>query len=225
MFKSFINLIYPSCCSACNQTLMNPSEFICIHCQYHLPRTNFHLEEDNPIYRRFLGKINVYSAASFLYYSKGGIVQEMIDKLKYHGRKDIGVYLGEQYGNDLMASEVYNSIDIIVPVPLHEDKFKRRGYNQSAQFAAGLSKTMNKPTDYLSIIRKIASITQTKKTRFARWKNVEEIFHARDIISLSGKSILLVDDVITTGSTLEATAAAILLIPGVTISIATIACA
>jgi ComF family protein len=190
-----------------------------------LPRTNFHLEADNPVYRRFWGKINIYSATSFLYFAKGGIVQEMIDKLKYHGRKDIGVYLGEQYGNDLKASKVYNSIDIIVPVPLHEDKFIRRGYNQSEQFAAGLSKTMNKPKDYLSVIRKTASVTQTKKTRFERWKNVEEIFIAKDIISLSGKHILLVDDVITTGSTLEATAAAILLIPGVTISIATIACA
>lgn|ERR1035437_4401179 len=225
MFKSFINLIYPACCPACNKVLMNPDDFICTHCRYHLPKTNFHLHQDNPVFRKFSGRVNIHSAASFLYFSKGGIVQEMIGKLKYRGRKDIGVYLGEIYGDELHESAFDKTIDIIIPVPLHKDKFKKRGYNQSEQFATGLSQTMSIPTDYLNVIRKTNTNTQTKKGRYARWKNVEEIFSVDDIEALRGKHVLLVDDVVTTGSTLEATATAILLIPGTIISIATIACA
>jgi ComF family protein len=177
------------------------------------------------VFRKFSGRVNIHSAASFLYFSKGGIVQEMIGKLKYRGRKDIGVYLGEIYGDELHESAFDKTIDIIIPVPLHKDKFKKRGYNQSEQFATGLSQTMSIPTDYLNVIRKTNTNTQTKKGRYARWKNVEEIFSVDDIEALRGKHVLLVDDVVTTGSTLEATATAILLIPGTIISIATIACA
>jgi ComF family protein len=148
----------------------------------------------------------------------------MIGKLKYRGRKEIGIYLGEIYGHDLNESDFGSSIDIIIPVPLHKDKFKKRGYNQSEQFATGLSKTINLPVDFLNVIRKTNSNTQTKKGRYARWENVDEIFSVNDIESLKDKHILLVDDVVTTGATLEATAAAILLIPGTVISIATIAC-
>jgi ComF family protein len=225
MFKSFINLIYPSCCPACNVALLNPADFICTHCRYHLPKTNFHRHADNPVHNKFNGKIIVHSATSFLYFFKGGITQQLIANLKYKGRKDIGIFLGEMYGYDLLESDLFNAVDIIIPVPLHKDKFKNRGYNQSEQFAEGLSKSMKIPKDCLSIIKKTATTTQTTKRRYDRWKNVEDVYFLNDLEIFKGKHVLLVDDVITTGATLEATATVLLSIPGIKISFATIACA
>ena len=204
--------------------LLNPNDFICTHCRYHLPKTNFHQHEDNPVHKKFKGRISVNAATSFLYFFKGGITQELIAKLKYKGRKDVGVFLGEMYGYDLLESELFNTIDVIIPVPLHKDKFKKRGYNQSEQFAEGLSKSMKIPTDYLSIVKKTATTTQTTKRRYERWKNVEDVYFLNDLDIFKSKHILLVDDVITTGATLEAAATILLSIPGIKISFATIAC-
>jgi ComF family protein len=224
MFKSFINLIYPSCCPACNLALLNPDDFICTHCRYHLPKTNFHLHQINPVHKKFDGRIIVNAATSFLYFFKGGITQELIAKLKYKGRKDVGIFIGELYGYDLLESELFNAVDIIIPVPLHKDKFKKRGYNQSEQFAEGLSNSMKIPTDFNSVIKKTASATQTTKRRYERWKNVQDVYFLNDLEIFKDKHVLLVDDVVTTGSTLEAAATVLLTIPGIKISFATIAC-
>ncbi len=225
MFKSFINLLFPNCCPACDNALTNPKDFICTFCRFHLPKTNFHPHKINPVSKKFDGRINVHSATSFLYYIKGGLSQGLIWNLKYNGRKDVGIYLGELYGYDLMETDLYNTVDVIIPIPLHKDKYRKRGYNQSEQFAEGLSKTMNKPTDFSTTVKTISTTTQTTKRRYERWKNVENKFVVNDLELFRGKHILLVDDVVTTGSTLEAAAIALAMVQDIKISIATIACA
>ena len=225
LFDDFISLIYPRICLSCGNSLYKNEECICTKCLYHLPKTNFHNEKDNPITQIFWGRVKIESAAAYYFFSKGGNVQHLIHQLKYKGHKEIGIYIGKLYGLELKESDLFKNIDVVIPVPLHWKKFKKRGYNQSEQFAKGLSQTMEIDVDSNTLYRKIASETQTKKSRFNRWENVKEIFEIKNVDNLKGKHILLVDDVITTGSTLESCANALLKIPEIKISVAAIACA
>jgi ComF family protein len=193
-------------------------------CRFRLPRTGYHQLDDNPVARQFWGKVPVINATAYYYFSKGERVQKLIHQLKYKGRKDVGIYTGKTLGVELMNSG-FKNIDMILPVPLHKSRLKLRGYNQSDCFAEGLSMTMKKDffTDLLQRIE--ATSTQTRKHRFDRYKNVENIFNVTDDNMLAGKKILLVDDVITTGSTLISCTEKILTIPGTSVFIAAIACA
>jgi ComF family protein len=164
-------------------------------------------------------------AAAFYYFNKGSKVQTMIHKLKYKGRKDVGIRIGEIYGKELAKASAFSSTDLIIPVPLHPKRQRKRGYNQSECFANGLAMSMNVRVNTTALIRTVASQTQTKKSRISRWDNVSEIFEVKKPEELTGKNILLVDDVMTTGATLEACAMRILAVPGTNICIATIACA
>ena len=192
---------------------------------FRLPKTNYHLEKDNPISQIFWGRCNVNTAASFYFFSKAGKVQHLVHQLKYKGKKEIGVFMGEIYGKELMLSTDFAKTEIILPVPLHPKKEKKRGFNQSEVFAMGLSSSMHVPYDTHTLIRTFASETQTRKTRFKRWENVKEIFSLQDKEKLSHKHLLLVDDVITTGATIEACVNLLNTIEGVTINIASIAVA
>ena len=223
MFDGLISLVYPSICMACGESLYKGEDILCTHCRYHLPKTNFHQDKDNPVIRHFWGKVNVHSAASYYFFNKGEKVQSLMHHFKYKGRKEIGLFLGEVYGTELNEAPLFNAIDVIIPVPLHRNKKLKRGYNQSELFAEGLAKSMNKQFDHKTLYRAKASETQTKKSRFQRWENVNEIFKLNDVEKLQGKHILLVDDVITTGSTLEACAEVLLQIPDIKISVVTIA--
>lgn len=223
LINDFISLIYPKTCMACGKSLYKNENCLCTYCLYHLPKTNFHLEKDNEVERVFWGRVRIESAASFLYFSKGGKVQKIMHKLKYKGRQEIGVFLGEQYGLELLNSDTFKNIDIIIPVPLHKMKLKKRGYNQSEKFAEGLSLSMKKPVSTDNLYRKIFSETQTKKTRYKRWQNVESIFDIKNPELLKSKHILLVDDVITTGATMEACVNVLKKVEDIKISIASIA--
>ncbi|MGQ0827118.1 MAG: ComF family protein [Bacteroidota bacterium] len=223
MLNDFISLIFPHICAACGKSLYKYEHSICTYCAYHLPKTNHHLDNENPIAKIFWGRVPILSAGAFYGFNKGGKVQQLIHQLKYKGKKEVGITIGEWYGNELKRNPAFNTVNIIIPVPLHARKEKKRGYNQSHFFAEGLAKSMNVETDFKTLIRALDSETQTKKSRFTRWKNVESIFQLKNGANLKGKHILLVDDVITTGATLEACAQTLLKIPEVKVSVATIA--
>jgi ComF family protein len=220
-----IALFYPRTCMACGNTLFRQEETLCTYCLFHLPRTNFHKEPDNPLSRVFWGRVSLTAATAYYHFGKGGKVQHLIHQLKYKGHKEIGVYIGSLYGAELREEPLYEDIDTIIPVPLHQSKFRSRGYNQSEQFAMGLSSSMPAALEVQLLYRTYASETQTKKSRYNRWENVKEIFALQDEARLKGKHILLVDDVITTGATIESCAAILLKIPEVRVSVVALACA
>lgn len=222
-FRDFVSLFYPRLCLACGDTLFRHEEVLCTICLSELPRTKFHLYEDSPLDKVFWGRVPVCKTAALFYFSKGGRVQHLVHQLKYKGRKEVGVFTGKMLGKEIWTVQEYHDIQRIIPVPLHPRKFKKRGYNQSEQIAIGLSEATGLPVDISSFVRTVASETQTRKARFARFENVKEIFYVSDPEALADQHILLVDDVITTGSTLESCANVLLKVPGIKISIASIA--
>lgn len=223
--NDFVSLFYPRLCFACNNALLKHEEFLCTECLYKLPVTNFHLNQDNPVANQFIGKIQFNAAASFYYFSKGGKVQHLIHQFKYQGYKKIGLYIGRIYGEQLIKSPLFSDIDYIIPIPLHPRKEIQRGYNQAEWFANGLALSIKAEVDSKSLFRTYASESQTHKTRFSRWENVKEIFSLSNGQHLIGKHVLLVDDVITTGSTLEAAGHVLMEVPNIKISVCSLACA
>ena len=223
IFYDFVSLIFPRICAACGKSLFQFEDVICTHCEHNLPRTNFHIDKENPVAKAFWGRVNLENATSMLYFNKGSKVQTLIHKLKYKGRKEIGLRMGELYGKELIKRRDFSDIDIIIPVPLHPSKQRKRGYNQSEMIAIGLGKSMNKFVDTQTLRRVKFTETQTKKSRFKRWENVKEIFQVNNPAGLDGKHLLIVDDVLTTGATIESCANAFANIPGVRISVVTLA--
>jgi ComF family protein len=221
--SDFISLVYPSVCMACGEGLYKNEDCICNQCIYSLPKTNFHTFEDNALNKLFWGRVNVQHAAAFYDFKKEGKVQNLLHQLKYKGQQQVGVKVGNLYGSELLNNEKFAGVDVIIPVPLHPDKQKKRGYNQSECFAKGLSQAMHLPYDSETLIRSFASETQTKKSKYLRWENVKTIFKITDTEKIKGKHILLVDDVITTGATIESCAQHLLSVAETKVSIAAIA--
>ena len=218
-------LLFPRLCLTCGDKLIEQEQWICLQCLHHIPRTNFHLHPENPVAQLFYGRVQVEFATSFFYFSKGSKYQALLHNLKYKGMKELGAEIGKHFGIDLMQSSDYMSVDLICPVPLHASKEKNRGYNQSWWIASGIAVQMQKPLSDDSLIRTVATETQTRKNRFERFENVKGIFELTNPEAFSGKHILLVDDVVTTGSTLEACAHAIHSKTNARVSIATLATA
>lgn len=225
LLKDFFRLIFPETCAACGVVLMKNERIICLSCNYHLPRTNFHLDQNNPVAVIFWGRIRIENATAFYFFNKASRFRHLIHELKYKGRKDIGIELGRMFGCEIMAAGGFRLIDVVVPVPLHKKKQKKRGFNQSEYIARGIADVLGKPIDIKSVIRSVYSSTQTRKSRYDRWLNVEGIFRVTDLRALTGKHILLVDDVVTTGATLEACATEILKTEGTKVSVAVLGAA
>lgn len=221
--SDFVSLLFPELCAACHESLMANEHLICTTCIYDLPYTNFHLQADNIVARQFWGKIPLEAAYTLFYFNKGGKIQNLMHQFKYKGPKQIGNTLGRIAGEQLIKNDIFNSVDFIIPVPLHKKRLQQRGYNQSACFAEGLAQKLNALVEIDNLIRPKATETQTHKSRFERFENMREVFTIVNSERLTNKHILLVDDVITTGSTLEACGARLLEIPGLKLSIATIA--
>jgi ComF family protein len=219
----FISLLFPQLCSACGESLVANEKLICTDCLYNLPFTNFHLQPDNIVAQQFWGKINLQAAYALYYFAKGGKVQNLMHHFKYKDMHQIGNLLGSIAGGQLAKNDVFNSVDFIIPVPLHKSRLKQRGYNQSACFADGLAQKLNGTVEINNLVRIRATETQTHRSRFARFENMQEVFTVNDPAKLVDKHVLLVDDVVTTGSTLEACGIQLLNIPGLKLSIATIA--
>jgi ComF family protein len=219
----FAGLLFPQLCPACGESLIAGEDVICTDCRFTLPYTNFHLQPDNIVARQFWGKVELQGAYALYYFAKGGKVQNLMHHFKYKGMQAIGVLLGNIAGEQLVKSAVFNSVDVIIPVPLHKKRLKERGYNQSTCFANGLAQQLNAVVDDDNLVRVKSTETQTHKSRFSRFENMQEVFKVLDPEKLLGKHVLLVDDVITTGSTLEACSLQLLKIAGLKLSIATIA--
>ena len=218
-----LGLFFPNSCRLCGKTLHRQEEILCTTCLYKLARTNFQDVQENPVMEIFNGRLPLYSATAFLFFSKGGGTQKLIHELKYKGKKEIGAYLGKMFGKQLDNSPLFQSTDVIIPVPLHPQKEHKRGFNQSLVICEGMAPQMHARVLSGVLYRKIHSSSQTRKSRYERWENVKDIFEIKDGRQLSGKHVLLVDDVITTGATLEACGNKLLEIPGIRLSIASLA--
>lgn len=225
LLKDFFKLIFPVTCAACGNVLVKNERVICLSCNYNLPRTNFQYDHNNPVSQIFWGRVRIENATAFYFFNKGSKFRHLVHELKYNNRKDIGIELGRIFGYELSASDGFRQADIIIPVPLHRKKLKKRGFNQSEYIARGISEALDRPLNVSSIERSVNSSTQTRKNRYDRWLNVAGIFTVINPNVLSGRHILLVDDVITTGATLEACATEILKIEGTKVSVAVLAVA
>lgn len=221
--SDLLNLFFPNYCQSCGSALVGQEEVICYQCLFHLPKTGFHHHAENPISRLFWGRVNLHSASSYLFFSKGGNVQHLMHLLKYKGHQETGIYLGELYGKELAESSLFNSAEVIMPVPLHPNKQRIRGYNQSEKIANGLSKSMGIPYQGNNLSKIEHTESQTKKTRYERWQNVKDAFSVNEPEKIEGKHILLVDDVLTTGATIEACATKLLQVPETRVSVVTLA--
>ena len=225
LWNDLLHLFFPRLCLLCDEPLVEGEKTLCLSCLYSLPRTHFHKRSFNPAEQLFAGKTPVTKATSYLYYEKGGKVQQLIYAIKYRGEKDAGFQMGKLAAAELYKEDFFEGINLIIPVPLHPGRQRRRGYNQAECIARGIASVAQIPVDCRSLVRKRQTNTQTHKNVFERWTNVQDIFHVNTPQKLTGKHILLVDDVLTTGATIEACAQRINAIEGAHISILTLSIA
>lgn len=222
-FEDSLGLIYPDQCAACGGKMMRQENVICTACLAEMPLTRYELDSENPVSQIFWGRIKIEGAISLFHFRKLSRFQHLLHQLKYKGRKDVGVELGRQLGYRIKPSLSRIDISLIVPVPLHPKRERKRGYNQAAMIAKGISEATGIPAREDIVRRNVATMTQTKKSRLERWDNVENIFSINDPDLIKNAHILLVDDVVTTGATLEACAHTLLQHDGTKVSIATLA--
>jgi ComF family protein len=224
LFDDIMYFLFPANCDVCGRILSDGEEVMCSYCYLGLPRTNFHKDENNAVAQLFWGRVKVERAASFFFFNKGSEYQKLLHKLKYQARGDIGVYLGKIYAAEIMDTE-FTSVDLIVPVPLHPRKQRRRGYNQSMKIAEGIS-GLTKITIESDNLRRIEfTDTQTRRNRFDRFLNMQDKFVIINPEAFQGKRVLLVDDVVTTGATVEACVGVLLEAGGVGVYVVTVAMA
>ncbi len=220
--EDLFDLFFPRLCPACGQHAPPGRDLLCLSCRVKLPQTGFHLEADNAFEERFWGRLPVVAGAALYHFVKGGRTQHLIHQLKYAGNRQVGREIGRYYGRLLRQCPRWQGPELIVPVPLHPRKLHRRGYNQSALFAAGLSEIMELPWRGDVLRRRRFTASQTRKSRLERMENVLEAFELARPGAVAGRHVLLVDDVLTTGATLEACGRRLLQAPGVRISMVTI---
>ncbi|MDL2308716.1 ComF family protein [Bacteroidales bacterium OttesenSCG-928-C03] len=206
VIHNLLSFFYPRLCPSCSSPLQHHERIICLDCQLHLPETDFHEIDNNHLEHIFAGRVSITKAASLFSYKKGNRIQKLLHVLKYNGQYELGVFLGEYYGKILVAQAWVSSIEMILPIPLHPKKERQRGYNQSEAIAKGLSNSLKIPYRTDLLIKKSHTTTQTKKSRFNRWENVKDVFCVQDPDQIRGRNILICDDVLTTGATIEAAA-------------------
>jgi len=204
--SDFVSLLFPRPCLACGNSLVRGEEVICTNCILELPATDHHLEPDNPLRSRLSYRVPLKYGMACYRFSKNGRVQHLLHELKYKAHPEIGVTLGRVYADKMLTAGFMDVFEMIIPVPLHPSRQRKRGYNQSAKFAEGLSEGLGVPFSDHIMMRQLKTETQTRKSKLNRWENMHDVFRVNVPAEVDGKRILLVDDVITTGSTLEACA-------------------
>lgn len=225
MFNYIINLFFPKVCAGCRALLIVNETVLCTHCRHEMPLTQYHLDAKNEAVKKFYGKIAIEHASALLYFNKKGIVQELIHNLKYRGHEEIGTVLGDWYVEDLKELNLETPFDVVIPVPLHKRKLKERGYNQVTTFGKALAEGLKIDFNDSLLYRKSYSKTQSKKNLLGRSDNIENLFDVISAEENQHKHFLIVDDVLTTGATLEACSRALQKIPGAKISIVCMAMA
>ncbi len=221
MVKNLLNLFFPQICRACSNILSDNELHICTDCRHQLPLTNFHQEKDNAVHKMLYGRIKLEQATALLHFSKKGIVQQLMHNLKYRGHEEIGLFLGEWLGEELKHINGYSNIDVVIPVPLHKQKLKSRGYNQVDNFGIAIAKALGAEFNSSVLIKTTNTKTQVFKDRLKRNFNDNTNFKIVNGNTLENKHILIVDDIITTGATIEDCANRLLEIKGITLSLAT----
>ena len=225
MVKNLLNLFFPKVCYACRNLLVDQETYICTDCRHNLPVTNYHFNNDDTVKKVLYGRVKLENATALLQFQKKGMVQHLLHGLKYKGYENIGVFLGKWLGEELKTIEAYGNIDAVVPVPLHKRKQRKRGYNQVEKFGLEIAKALD--VEYIDtvLLKTTSTKTQVFKERIARWNNNNEVFSITNHNTIANKHILLVDDIITTGATIEACANVLLNAKNVKISLATMAIA
>jgi ComF family protein len=221
--KDLLGLFFPHYCEGCGSDVVQENQLLCLQCLARLPETKFFHATGNPVEKIFYGRIKIESAGAAYYFTKDSLVQHLITRLKYHGNKEIGVYLGKLMALHISESNRFDAVDHIIPLPLNEKRLYKRGYNQAALICEGISAMLDIHVLYNAVTRKVFTETQTKKDRVSRWQSMQDVFEVKDMRSLENKHVLLVDDIITTGATLEACGNALLKVPGLRLSVAALA--
>lgn len=219
----FLHLFFPHVCIGCDSDVLNDKDILCAECLNNLPETGFLSTPQNPVEKIFYGRLPVVHAGSAFYFNKDSVIQNAIIQLKYKSNQQAGNFLGKLLGYQLSNSKRFDDIDAIIPLPLNDKKFFKRGYNQSLAIVNGITSIWNKPVITNAVERILFTETQTHKDRIARWQTMEGVFTVTQPALIENKHILLVDDIITTGATLEACGTAIMQTPGVKLSMATVA--
>lgn len=215
----------PFICISCGAELHQKTHFFCRKCLTTLPKTGFERQQDNACSNLFAGRLPVLQAFALLFFAKKGSVQAILHEIKYRNNRKLGHYMGYLMGKALLGNPLYADVDVLIPLPLNRKKLKLRGYNQSSLLCYGMASVLHKPVEEIAVVRSIYTQTQTRKNRIQRWLNVEQVFDLENAKHLEGKHALLVDDVITTGATMEACGSVLLSIPGLRLSIASLAIA
>ncbi|MEI6949144.1 ComF family protein [Paraflavisolibacter sp. H34] len=214
--------MFPHLCAGCGSDQLSRESLICVDCLSSLPSTYFHMHGNNPVEKMFWGRLPVTCATAQYYFTKDSVVQRLLHQLKYRGNRELGTFLGRMMGQQLAQSNRFLYVDALVPLPLFPARERRRGYNQAALLCAGIAEFLQKPVLPHAVVRRTATATQTRMNRLQRWQNMENRFELVNGEGLEGKHLLLVDDVVTTGATLEACGRELLKAPEVRLSIATL---
>ena len=225
MLQNLINLFFPKVCLACTNALADNEVSICTNCRHDLPVTNFHFDKSDEVKKVLYGRVKIENGTSLLRFQKKGIVQHLIHNLKYKGHQEIGEFLGGWLGEELKTVDEYKGVDIVIPVPLHKRKLRKRGFNQVEKFAEEIAFSLNAKYSNSVLIKIYDTKSQVNKNRLARWTDSKEIFSVQNLEQINNKHILLVDDLITTGATIEACSNQLLKAKNVKISVATMAIA
>lgn len=225
MVKNLLNLFFPPVCEACNNALTDNELVICTICRHDLPVTNFHFDNADNVKKVVYGRVKLEQATALLHFSKRGVVQQLLHNLKYRGHQNISGFLGRWLVAELKTLKEYNQIDVVIPVPLYKTKLRQRGYNQVEQFGKAIAEAINADYNDTVLIKTKPTKTKVFEGRLSRWNDDGAVFAISEDLSLRGKHILLVDDIITTGATAEACATELLKIDNIKLSLATMAIA